>query len=774
MCFAMPQELDRLYYDRESETHFRGRSMNSAIRMVAVVLLLNPFVHAQKVVYRDPSRPVSERVADVLARMTLDEKVAMLAGSGWMESTGVPRLGIPAIRMADGPMGVRNWTGPSAVTSVEGVSPAFTSTAFPAGICVAASWDPELARREGTAIGQEVKSIGRDMILGPTVNIQRAPLWGRNFESFGEDPFLAGSMAVGYIEGVQGQGVIASVKHFVVNNQEFERHRIDVAVDERALHEIFFPAFEAAIEKAHVWTVMSSYNKIDGSYAAQSPLLEQELYHAAGFTGFVISDWGSTYSTAPTVKAGMDLEMPGGAPMRRWIAGANPKLAGNDGGYLVPEKVLPLVKSGAIPEADIDRNAGRILTVIFESGLYDRPHRGGVAIDTPAQRAVARQAAVEGTVLLKNEGSVLPLDTGRIHSLAVIGPGAATARVGGGGSGLVSAKGVVTPLDGIRRRAGGVAIKYALGVAMEGEEPADATPESRRRMVEEAVAAARSSEVAVVFAGYSSKLETEGEDRPNMDLPAGQDELIAAVAAVNKRTIVVFNAGDSVALTRWIDRVPGVVDAWYGGEEGGDSIADVLFGDANPSGKLPFTFLRRLEDSPSFGNYPGTDLHVKYAEGIYVGYRYFDRHPDTPPLFPFGFGLSYTTFALTDLRVPERSALDGDVIVTATIRNSGRRRGAEVVQLYLGEPGAPVDRPVRELKGFARVDLAAGESKVVRFALDRRAFSYYDTGKHAWTVGAGRFDVFVGSSSRDLPLRGSLEIVGGGLATSGGGARVPR
>ena len=716
---------------------------------------------AQMAIYQDASRPVTERVADVLSRMTLEEKVSMLAGSGWMESTGVPRLGIPIIRMADGPMGIRNWTGSSAVTSVEGATPGFTSTAFPAGICIAATWDPALARQAGMAIGQEVKSVGRDMILGPTVNIQRTPLWGRNFESYGEDPFLSGSIAVGYIQGVQGEGVLASVKHFVVNNEEFERHRIDVAVDERALHEIFYPAFEAAIQKAHVWTVMSSYNKINGTYAAQSPLLEQELYQSAGFTGFVISDWGSTYSTAPTVHAGMDLEMPGGPPMQRWIVGPSVKVAGNDGGYLVPDKVLAQVKSGALPIADVDRNAGRILTVIFESGLYDHPHAGGVAIDTPAQRAIARKAAGEGMVLLKNDRSVLPIDQAMTHSIAVIGPSAATARVGGGGSGLVTAKDVVAPLEGIRKRAGSLAVHYALGAVMPGEPQADATPEGRRKLLDEAVAAARSSDMAIVFVGYTSKLETEGKDRPDMDLPAGQDELIRAVAAVNKKTVVVFNAGDSVTLTRWVDQVPGLIDAFYGGEEGGDAIADVLFGDVNPSGKLPFTFLRKLQDSPSFANYPGTDLHVNYAEGIYVGYRYFDKHADVPPLFAFGYGLSYTDFALSDLAVPTSVGEDGNGIVTATLRNTGKRRGAEVVQLYLSEPDAPVDRPARELKGFERVELGPGESKVVRFALDRRSFSFFSTADHAWKAQPGRFEVFVGTSSRDLKLHGRIDLGAG-------------
>lgn len=705
--------------------------------------------------YRNPILPVDQRVADALSRMTLEEKVSMLAGSGWMESTGVPRLGIPGIKMADGPMGIRLWTGSSAVTSVEGQVHTFSSTAFPAGIDVAASWDPALAREEGHIIGQEVASVGRDMILGPTVNIQRTPLWGRNFESYGEDPFLAGKMAVGYIQGVQSEGVIPSVKHFVVNNEEFERHRIDVSVSERALHEIYFPAFEAAIHDGHVWSVMSSYNKINGIYAAQSPLLKQELYDALGFKGFVISDWGSTYSTAGTVNAGMDLEMPGGPPMQRWIAGPNPKLAGNDGGYLTPEKILPLVKDGTIPVANIDDNVSHILHTIFQSGLFDHPHAGGIPIDTAAQRAVTRKAADEGIVLLKNDHSVLPLDTTSLHSIAVIGPAAATARIGGGGSGLVFAKDVVSPLDGIKARASSLNVRYALGVPMQGEE---APTDNQQRQIAEAVAAAKASDVALVFVGYSWKLETEGKDRPNMDLPTGQDELIQAVAAANKNTIVVLNAGDSADLTRWIDHVPALLDAWYGGEEGGNAIADVLFGDTNPSGHLPFTFLRKLQDSPSYGNYPGENLHVNYAEGIYVGYRYLDKHPDTIPLFPFGYGLSYTHFAITGLHAPKSMTGDESATVSVMVRNTGTRKGAEVVQLYIGDPSATIDRPIRELKGFERVELSPGESRTVTFPIDRRALSFYSTDQHAWTAQPGKFDISVGSSSRDLPLHATFTL----------------
>jgi len=522
-------------------------------------------------------------------------------------------------------------------------------------------------------------------------------------------------------------------------------------VSERALHEIYFPAFEAAIRDGHVWAVMSSYNKVNGVYAAESPLLKQELYQTLGFKGFVISDWGSTYSTAGTVNAGMDLEMPGGPPMQRWLVAPGPKEAGNDGGYLASEKVLPLVKDGTIPVANVDGNVGRILTVLFESGQFDHPQAGGVAIDTAAQRAVARKIADEGIVLLKNEGAVLPLNASKLHSIAVIGPSAATARIGGGGSGLVFAKGVVSPLEGIKQRAGGVQVRYALGVAMQGEEGSSDTAEARKKLLDEAVAAAKASDVALVFVGYSWKLETEGKDRPDMKLPEGQDELIRAVAAVNKRTIVVLNAGDSVDLTQWVDQVPGLVDAWYGGEEGGNAVADILFGDANPSGKLPFTFLRRLEDSPSYGNYPGENLHVKYAEGIYVGYRYFDKHMDVPPLFPFGFGLSYTTFQYSDLKVHKGTG-DEMAIVSLTVKNTGARKGAEVAQLYVGQPHASVDRPVKELKGFQRVELAPGESRAVQFVLDRRAFSFYSVAKHAWVAEPGSFDLAVGDSSRDLRL----------------------
>ena len=744
---------------------------NGAPRMMriapyaAVLIVSTSLVLAQQPTHGPAAGPsitssptVDQRVQDLLAKMTLEEKATMLSGSSWMDSAPIPRLGIPAIKMADGPMGIRNWTGPSAVTNAEGTRVALDSTAFPAGIAIAAAWDPELAREEGKTLATEVASVGRDMILGPTVNIQRAPLWGRNFEGFGEDPYLTGRMGVAYIEGVQSEGIIATVKHFVVNNEEFERHRIDVSVDDRALQEIYFPAFKAAIQEANVWSVMSAYNKVNGVYCAQNPLLKSVLDKDWGFKGFVVSDWGSTYSTAPTVNAGMSIEMPGGPAMRSWLARPETKPSGNDGGYLTEEKVVPLVKSGAIPVANLDDNVSRILRIMVESGMLDHPHTRTSAIDTPAQRAVARKGAEEGLVLLKNSGNLLPLQASALHSIAVIGPNAAVDRSGGGGSSLVHSSLLVAPLDAIKEHAGSMDVRYALGVAMAGEDPAQDTPEARKTLRDAAVAAAKSSDVALVFVGYSSKFETEGKDRETMDLPGGQDELIQAVVAANPKTVVVFNAGDPVTLTRWIDQVPAVIDAFYGGEEAGHAIASALFGDINPGGKLPFTFIKALKDSPSNGNYPGENLHVHYAEGIYVGYRYFDKHEAVAPLFPFGYGLSYTTFEYSSLKLPKSYDGQNSVDASVTIRNTGSRAGAEVVQLYVSDPHASIDRPVKELKGFRRVVLAPGESKIVTFALDRQALSFYSPAQKQWIAEPGRFDVLIGASSRDIRQKASFEL----------------
>jgi beta-glucosidase len=711
--------------------------------------------------YKDASLPVEKRVADLLSRMTREEKASMLAGSGWMESMPIERLGIPAIKMADGPMGVRSWAGSSAITSAANTPIKVLTTSFPSGVAMAATWDTALVQKEGQAIGQEVKALGRDMILGPTVNINRVPLWGRNFEGYGEDPYLSGQMGVAYIKGVQGEGVIPSVKHFAANNEEYERHRVDAHIDERTLHEIYLPAFEAAVKQADVWTVMSAYNKVNGVHCAESEyLLSDVLKKEFGFKGFVISDWGSTYSTVPTVNAGMDLEMPGGPPMKAWMARPATQSSGNGDGWLDAEKVLAEVKAGHISDATINDNVGRILRVIFKSGLFEHPHTGGGEVDTPDQKAVALKGATEGIVLLKNSGGLLPLDASKVKSIAVIGPNAAVARTGGGGSSLVRPKYAIAPLDGIKEKAGsGVKVSYALGVGMEGEDAAQGTAEARAKALKEAVDAAANSDVAVVVVGRYSKLESEGFDVKTMDLPAGQDELIEAVEKANPHTIVVLNTGDPVTMTKWLDKTPALLDMWYGGQEGGNALAAILFGEASPSGKLPVSLPKKFEDSPAYGHYPGENLKVDYAEGIYVGYRYFDTK-NVEPAFPFGFGLSYTTFEYSDLKMAgmEGSGRSAKWNVSMNVRNSGSRAGAEVVELYVHEGHAKIDRPVHELKAFSRVELKPGETTTVRFRLQNSAFSYWSPEAKDWVMKPGKFEIQAGASSRDLRLRLPLEL----------------
>ena len=455
----------------------------------------------------------------------------------------------------------------------------------------------------------------------------------------------------------------------------------------------------------------------------------------------------------------MDLEMPGGPPMQEWIAKPKTQQAGNGAGWLTADKVLAAVKAGQISETTLNENVGHILRVIFLSGIFDHPHPAGGAVDTPAQRAIARQGATEGIVLLKNDGNLLPLNLSKIHSIAVIGPNAAIARTGGGGSSLVRPKYAIAPLEAIRERAGNAEVKYAQGVGMEGEDEAHDNPEARAKLLREAVESAKNADLAVVVVGRYSGLESEGFDVRTMDLPAGQDNLIEAVEKANPRTIVVLNTGDPVTVAGWIAQTPALIDMWYGGQEGGHALAAVLFGDADPSGKLPVSFPQRFEESPAYGHYPGQDLKVDYAEGIYVGYRYFDSK-NIAPQFPFGFGLSYTTFAYSHLEVTP-AKVDGDkpVEVSVTVRNTGSRSGADVVELYVHQGHTKIDRPAHELKGFRRVELKAGESQRVRFTLDRAAFSYWDAATHRWTADPGQFEIQLGRSSRDIRQRALLTLI---------------
>jgi len=800
---------------------------------------------------------IEAKIKATIKQMTLEEKVSMLGGTGF-ESKPVPRLGIPPLNMTDGPVGVR-WQ---------------KSTAFPASIAMAATWDPSLIRRLGEALGREAKAKGRNMLLGPCININRVPVGGRSFESFGEDPYLMAGMAVAYIKGVQSQHVVATAKHYAANNQEFERTTMDEKIDERTLREIYLPAFKAAVQEGGVLAVMSAYNKLNGLWCSENPwLLTDVLKKEWGFKGLVVSDWGAVHSNIPTANAGLDIEMPKGD--------------------FLNETLIPFVKGGDVSESVIDDKITRLLRVMYLDGLFDpQPAPDTTVVNSPAHRMLARDVESAGIVLLKNRNNVLPLDASRIHTIAVIGPNAAVARTGGGGSAFVSAFYGVSPLEGITAKAGGkIQVMTAPGCRMAGElltvesgalrppdgaagvtglkgeyfknqefggvpaftridreiqfdwssdAPAKGFPnehysvrwtgsivppetreyvlsirsddgsrlylngelfidnwgdhagltKSRRIRLEKgkavpvkiefyqaeggslvqfgwgtlsndllpaAVELARKSDVAVVCIGNSDEIETEGTDRSSIALPEGQDELVEAVAKANPHTVVVLTTGSPVTMP-WVADVDGILQAWFGGQEVGNALAGVLFGDVNPSGKLPVTFPRSWEDTPALKTYPGTGGHTEYAEGIFVGYRHYDREKKEV-LFPFGHGLSYTKFTYGPLEI---AALPGASkyarTVSVDVTNSGDRAGAEVVQIYVSDAHALVPRPPAELKAFAKVALAPGEKKSVLMRLDESSFAYFDAATGKWTVAPGTFQILAGSSSRDIRSRATTEI----------------
>lgn len=825
---------------------------------------------------------------DLLRQMTLQEKVSMLAGSDMWHTTAVERLGIPAVKVTDGPNGARgggDFTG--------GVKAA----CFPAGIALASTWNVDLVERIGQALAQDARTKGASVLLAPTVNIHRSPLNGRNFECYSEDPYLSGKMATAYIKGVQSQGVGATIKHFVCNDSEYQRNSISSEVDERTLREIYLAPFQAAVEEARPWAVMASYNKVNGTFASEnSYTLTKILREEWGFDGIVMSDWFGTQSTVDSVNAGLDLEMPGPGAWRK-------------------EKLLQAVERGEVAEATIDESVRRLLRLIERVGVFENPDEAQEqAIDRPEHRAVAREAAAEGIVLLKNADNVLPLQPEKLTSLAIIGPNAKTARIMAGGSAQVNAHYAITPFDAVTSRAGeDVQLGYEAGctnhklqplldvnlltageasvdhglttdyfnnldlsgspvhtevtaaselfwlgqlpdgvdrqqfsvrasgqftpdetgvyqfslvsaglsrLRIDGQEVVDnwtsqqpgdsyfgmgsgevtasikmvagqsyalaieyarsGSPFTAVRLgclppqpvdaIERAVALAKGADVALIFAGLSAEWESEGFDRPDLELVGEQNRLIESVAAVNKNTVVVLNTGSPIAMP-WLDQVAGVAQAWYPGQECGNAIADVLFGDVNPSGKLPQTFPARLEDNPAYINYPGENGQVRYGEGIFVGYRYYEKK-QVKPLFPFGFGLSYTTFNYDALRLSASEiGPDDSLRVSIDISNTGTRAGQEIVQLYIRDKTASVQRPDKELKAFAKVHLAAGERRTVTFTLARNALAYYDIVKRAWIAEAGEFDVSVGSSSQDIHATSAFVLTAsssfGGAVTTG-------
>jgi len=588
-------------------------------------------------------------------------------------------------------------------------------------------------------IGEEALQRGKDIMLGPGVNLLRTPLNGRNSEYFGEDPWLAARLAVEYIRGVQAHGVASCVKHFAANNQETQRGRIDVEMDERTLRELYLPAFEAAVKEAGVWAVMGAYNKFRGEYCCHNEyLLNHVLKGEWGFRGLVMSDWGGTHDTGQAVRNGLDLEMGTWKPYNQ---------------YFLADPFRDGLQKGDFSQAALDDKVRRNLRVMIATGVLDGRPAG--SINTKAHQAAARRVAEEAIVLLKNAGGALPLDAARLTSIAIIGENAVRLHAYGGDSARIKAFYEVSPLDGILRRVGDhVNVTYSPGYRN------NAAP----GLLDQAVAAARAADVAIVVGGliHERPFDCEGTDRRELGLPWGQDELIRRVAAANPRTVVVLCSGSPVTMGGWLDQVPAVVEAWYDGMEAGNAIAAVLFGDANPSGKLPCTFPRRIEDTPAFAGgartYPGENGVVHYDEGLLVGYRWYDTKA-IDPLFSFGHGLSYTTFRYANLKlVPGTSASGPVVTVQFDLTNTGTRAGAEVAQVYVhqAKPGLP--RPLRELKGFQKVVLEPGATQTVSIALGRRAFAFYDPGKPGWLAEPDTFEISVGGSSRDLRLQGAFDL----------------
>jgi beta-glucosidase len=823
--------------------------------MFLTVILLTQFAAAQAT----PSKTdVEKRVDSLLSKMTIDEKIEIIGGINDFYTRPFPRLGIPALKMSDGPMGVHDYG---------------LTTAYPAGIALAASWDVDLTQRFGVAMGKDARARGVHFILGPGMNIYRAPMNGRNFEYFGEDPFLASRMAVAVIEGIQSQRVIATAKHFAGNNSEFARMTLSSDIDERTLREIYLPAFEASVKEAHVGAVMDAYNLVNGSYMTQNVHLNNEILKKEwGFDGIVMSDWGATHDGVAAANGGLDLEMPTATFMNR-------------------DALLPALNQGTMPVAELDDKVRRILRKAIEFGFLDQPQTD-TNIPTLSQegRQVALEIARGSIVLLKNSGNLLPLDESKLKTIAVIGPDAYPAVIGGGGSAETKPFNAVSYLEGVSNRLGTKAkVLYAVDVppldevfessefvttpggesGLKGEyfsneelkgtpalvrtdthvhfdwgegsfaagEPVDhfsirwtgyfvpkesgdykfftsaddgvrlyigdqiaiddwqphsQTLDIAARHLEagqaykirleyfesvgsaivgfgvtraeafigrETRALAAKSDAVIICVGFDPKTEGEGFDR-TFQLPGGQDELIRQISAVNKNVIVVLTAGGNVDMTRWIDNVPAILHAWYPGQEGGTALAQILFGDYSPSGKLPVSFERRWEDNPTFHSYyPASGGNrVPYSEGIFVGYRHYDRS-ETKPLFPFGYGLSYTTFAYSKLSVtPQNGGLNEPASVSFEVRNTGHRAGAEVAEVYVGDSHASAPRPVKELKAFAKVNLKPGETKPITLKLDRRAFSFYDVKKHDWSAEPGEFTISVGGSSDNIQLRGKFTL----------------
>jgi beta-glucosidase len=677
-----------------------------------------------------PDSPAIEAQAHaMIAKLTLEQKVELLGGVDNMFTRPMPVIGLPRFKMSDASVGVRTW-GPT--------------TAYAGGAALAASWDPDLARKLGESLGRDARARNVNFLLGPGVNIARSPLCGRNFEYLSEDPFLNAALVVPYIQGVQSQGVVATVKHYALNDQEFNRHNADSDVDERTMREIYLPSFEAAVTKAHVDAVMDSYNQVNGIHSTQNDFLNLKLLKGEwGFQGILMSDWDATYDGVASVNNGLDLEMP------------SPK-------FMNAKNLIPAVQSGQVKESTIDEHLLRLFRTELRYGFTDRPQFDPAdSTYSVADRAVALQGALESITLLKNQGNLLPLDPAKIKSIAIIGPDAYPAVPGGGGSSEAHAFEPVSILTGIANLLGpDVHVFYSPGVPD--------SPDEKKALAQ--------ADAVVVSVGFDPKTESEGKDR-TFTLPPGQDALIEAVAAINSRTIVTLTAGGGVDTSRWLAQVPVLLHTWYPGQEGGTAVAQILFGQHDPEGKLPVSFDRSWDENPSAKWYYGdlknnttlhtigedgkpkdyTIEHIKYGDKLMVGYRYWTT-TGKHPLFPFGFGLSYTTFTFSNFQAPATASLGSTVPVSFDVANTGGVAGAEVAQVYVSDPSAKADRPERELKGFAKVRLAPGATQHVTLSLDARAFSYWDESAQKWTIDPGKFVIHVGDSSENTPLQADIDL----------------
>lgn len=710
-------------------------------------------------VYLDVTRPIDERVEDALSRMTLKEKIGMIHAQSKFCSPGVGRLGIPELWTTDGPHGIRpevlwdeweqaGWSNDSCV-------------AFPALTCLAATWNPEMSALYGKSIGEEARYRKKSVILGPGVNIYRTPLNGRNFEYMGEDPYLAGEMVVPYVKGVQTNGVAACVKHFALNNQELNRHTTNVIIDDRTLYEIYLPAFKKAVIDGGAWAIMGAYNYYKDQHLCHNQYLLNDILKGEwSFDGAVISDWGGTHDTKEAITNGLDLEF------GSWTNGLSNGRSNAYDNYYLANPYLNLINEGKVGTKELDDKVRRVLKLIFRTEM--NPERPFGSLCSDSHYAAARQIGDEGIVLLKNDGKVLPLNPARSKKILVVGENALKMMTVGGGSSSLKVQREISPLDGIRAAAGnGCEVSYVRGYVgdVTGEYNGVTTGQnlkdnrSEDDLIAEAVREAKNADCVIFVGGLnkSKNQDCEDSDRAGLGLPYGQDKVIEALADANKNLVVVNISGNAVAMP-WIKKVPAVVQAWFLGSESGNSIADVIFGEVNPSGKLPFTFPARLEDvaAHATGEYPGVKRADKdiwderYNEGIFVGYRWHDTKK-IAPLFAFGHGLSYTTFDFGKVSADRKNISGNDKITfTVPVTNTGDVAGAEVVQLYISDPKCTVERPSKELKGFAKVFLQPGETKNVTLEISKDDLSYFNADNHEWAVEPGEFKALVGSASDDI------------------------